>query len=277
VLANRPAIAADLRSVRARLLQAAQQNMRRIRAQIEGHGPRHRRTGPKVTIAVIGSGSAEKDQRTLTSCTSQTYENADVLVIGAESEASIGACLQDAIASCSSEYLTWVDGGDWFADDALDCLVSCLEEEKGWDVVYADYYAMSESNLPLGYHSVPGPERLFRRDVVGPCNLLRRSLLTRLDPPPPDAPLFAYNLWLQANRTGVLGPFHAPLFYSARPVRSRQFIAQEREVRRRWRKSRPVWSRALWGAIDTDLGERLVVQPLIRLRNLLRRIHADNF
>jgi hypothetical protein len=271
VLANRSTIASDLRAIRTKLHQEAQQSMGSVRAQIEQRGPRHRRTGPKVTIAVVGSGSAEKDERTLGSCASQTYENAEVLLVGADWQASAAARLRETIASASGEYLTWVDGGDWCADDALDCLVDRLEQEHQWDVVYADYYAINESNLPLGYHTVPGPEKLFRRDVVGPCFLLRKTLLARMTLPPPDSPLVAYGLWLQASSSSTLAPFHAPLFYSARPARSRAVVKQEREVRRRWRQSRSVWSRALWSVIDTDLGERVLVQPFARLRDLLRR------
>ena len=60
-------------------------------------------------------------------------------------------------------------------------------------------------------------------------------------------------------------------FHSARPIRSRAFVAQEREVRKRWRQDRPAWNRAFWRVIDTDLSERLVVQPLASVLNLVRR------
>lgn len=293
MLAKRTEIATDLRATRGSLLEEAQQNMERIRAQIEQAAPRRRQTGPKVTVVVMGSGDAEADERTLASCRSQTYGNAEVLStrqtstrLAAPSDASqvkgtatglqagYASRLQEAITSAEGEYLTWVEGGDWFADDALDCLVACLEQNEQWDVVYADYYAISRSNLPLGYHTVPGQEKLFRRDVVGPCFLIRRTLLARLGLPLPDTPLVAYSLWLQAGSSSVLAPFHAPIFYSTRQIRARAIIEQERQVRRHWRKIQPAWSRALWRIIDTDLGERLVVQPLARLRNLLGRVHA---
>ena len=294
VLANQPAIVDTLRDTRARLHRDAQQNMKSIREQVEQRGPRHQRNGPTVTIVVIGSGNAEADQRTLDSCSSQTYENVEVCFstgqdrsglpptagasqvtsVAAEPQMGRGARLQQALTLASGEYLTWVDGGDWFADDALDCLADRLEHERPSDAVYADYYAIGESNLPLGYHTVPGPEKLYRRDVVGPCFLLRRSWLARVDLPSPDMPLVAYSLWLQAESSGVLAAFHAPLFYSARQIKSRAFLEQEREARRRWRQTQPAWSRAMWSVIDSDLGERLVVEPLRRLRDVLRRNHA---
>jgi len=271
VLAKRSEIAADLHTIRARLYKEAQRSMESIRDQIEQRGPRHRRTGPKVSIVVKGSGSTEKDQQTLASCASQTYEDKEVLLVDAVPQDNAAARLQQAIASASGEYLTWVDGGDWFAHDGLDCLMSRLESEPDWDVIYADYYAMNKSNLPEGHHTVPGPDKLFRRDAVGPCFLLRKSLLSRLNLPSRGTQLVAYSLWLQANANSVLVPFHAPIFYSARPIRSRVFIEQEREVRRLWRQPRPVWQRVVWRVIDSDLGEQLAIRPLARLRDLFRR------
>ena len=55
--------------------------------------------------------------------------------------------------------------------------MSYLEEERKSDVVYADYYYISDENLPVGHHSVPGPQLLYRRDVVGPCFLVRRAFV----------------------------------------------------------------------------------------------------
>lgn len=277
VLASRSAITGDLHAIRTRLHQEAQRNMGSVREQIEQRSPRHRRTGPKVTIVVTGSGSDEKNQRTLASCAAQTYENTEVLFISADPQASVSARLQQALTLASGEYLTWVEGGDWFAGDALDCLLSCLEQESQWNVAYADYYSMDEMNLPVGYHVVPGPDKLFRRDVVGPCFVMRKALLTRTAQLTVNTPLVGYDLWLRASSHSVLRPFHAPLLYSARPIRSRWFVEQEREVRRRWRQDRPAWARLLWKAIDTDLGERLVLRPFGRALGLLkRRSHAEH-
>jgi hypothetical protein len=276
VLANRSDVAAELHAIRLSLHREAVLNVGSVREQIERSRPRYRRMGPKVTVAVMGSGSLEKDQRTLASCRSQTYDNTDLLLISTDPQATAGARLQQALAQSSGEYLTWIDGGDWFARDALDCLVSRLDQAHKVDVVYADYYPMDEANLPIGYHSVPDPKKLFRRDVVGPCFLMRRTLLGMLGQHAPSVAMLAYELWLQINSSKRFAPFHAPLFYSARPIKSQAFVAQERETRRRWLHTKPAMVRVLWRAIDTNLGERLVMKPLARIYRLInRRSHAD--
>ncbi|MBN1875877.1 MAG: polysaccharide pyruvyl transferase family protein [Anaerolineae bacterium] len=275
VLENQSAIRDALYAIRGRLHKEARQNIASVREHIEQNGPRQQRTGPKVTIAIIGMGNVEKDQRTLASCASQTYENIEVLSVSTNPRANTNARLRQALAQSSGEYLTWIESGDWLADDAMDCMISRLEQEPSWDVLYADYYAMSAVNLPIGYHTVSEPDRLFRRDVVGPCFLMRRKLLSTLEQLVEDISMVGYALWLCARPYSVLHSLHAPLFYSARSIKSQGVVAQERQVRRCWRRTRSVWVRFLWGIIDTDLFERLVVQPLARLRDLLRRRYVQ--
>jgi len=275
VLATRLAITADLQALRTKLHEEAQQTMHRIRSQIERDGLRRTHDIRRVTVIVMGSGDDAKDRRTLSTCASQTSSHVETILIGAGPRAEVNAGLQKAAEESGTEYLTWIEGGDWFADDALDCLVSRLEQDPGTDVVYADYYAMNSANLPEGHHTVPSSDKLYRRDVIGPCFLMRRSLLSRTGWPPPDSPLTAYELWLRAGSTARFLPFHAPIFYSGRPINSPGFIALERATRRRWRRSRPVWARAAWRIVDSDLGERLFVKPLSRALQLLwRERHA---
>lgn len=275
VLAERARIASDLRTISARLQHKAQQNLENVRQQIEQSGPCRDRSGPKVTVVVLGTGDVAKDERTLASCTSQTYENVEVTLIDANSPVSPGPRLQQALTRSRGDYLTWVDGGDWFARDALDCLVATLQEEPVRDMVYTDYYFMSEENLPIGHHVVPEPQMLFRRDVVGPCFLMKKAVLTGTGQLAVDMPLAAYDLWLRASSHSLFRPLHAPLFYSMRQSGSRMMVKQERIVRRGWRRTRPVWIQVLWRVIDTDMGDRLIVRPVACILRRLRRIvHA---
>jgi len=271
VLENRSRIEDELCAIGAQLHAEAQQNVNSVRERIEQSSRDHNCTGSAVTIVVIGSGDDAQNQRTLDSCAAQTYENVEVLFAGTEPPASTGTRLHRALAQSKGGYLTWVDGGDRLADDALDCLVSRLEQEPRCDMTYADYYFMDEMNLPRGYHTVAEPDKLYRRDVVGPCFLLRKELLSRLTQPIADTELPGYELWLQTVSKGVLRAFHAPLFYSTRQIKSRVFLEQEREVRRRWRRTLPAWARVFWRVVDTDLGERLLVSPLARLLRVWKR------
>lgn len=275
VLASRVTIAEELEAICVRLQSDAQNNMHAIREHVELGGPRGADIKSPVTVVVMSSGNEAKDQRTLTSCATQTHPEVETVFVDAGSMAHANARLQQTLVQSHSEYLTWIDGGDWLAEDALSCLVGRLGANPQCDVVYADYYAMSSTNLPLGLHTAPGSDKLFRRDVIGPCFLMRRSLLARIGWPSSDSPLISYQLWLRAKSSARFAPLHAPLCYSSRPVHSPAFNAREREARRRWRQSQPIWARAAWRIIDSDTGERLIVRPLTRARDLLReRLHG---
>jgi hypothetical protein len=272
VLLNRSQIRHELQVVCRSLKRESSQSLFSIHEQIDGSKPRQRRSGPKVTIGVVGSGSVDKDQRTLASCAAQTYENVEIRFMPADPEEGLADRMQRALRGSSGDYLTWIEGGDLLVDDAVDCLMSLLKENPDWDVVYADYYAMSNVDLPTGRHTVPEPQKLYRRDVVGPCFLFRRTLLSLLSQIPLETPLPAYSLWLLARASHQLVPFHAPLSYSKRPINSRSFVAKEREVRRRWRETGPAWARPFWRIVDSDLGERFLVRPIAYLLKLIRGI-----
>jgi hypothetical protein len=268
VLAESSAITESLQTLRGKLNREAKSNVKAIREEIESSGPRRRGDGPKTTVVVLSSGDGNRDERTQASCVSQTYSDLEIVIVGAGPQGAGRAQLDRALAQSSGEYVTWIDGGDWFAEDGVGCLVARLEENPDWDVVYADYYAMSATGYPVGHHKVPGPNKLYRRDVVGPCFLMRRDLLPLLDR---EMPLLSYGLWLRASSRHTLVPVHAPLFYSQRPIKSDAFIARERQVRRRWRRTRPLWERLLWHVIDSDFGERFLVKPLAYVVRLFER------
>ncbi len=272
LLLNRSQICHELQVVCRSLNRESSQSLFSIHEQIDGSKPRQRRIGPKVTIGMVGSGSVDRDQRTLASCMAQTYENVEIRFVPADPKEGLMVRLHRALRESSGDYLTWIEGGDLLVDDALDCLMNLLEENPDWDVVYADYYAMSNADLPIGRHTVPEPQKLYRRDVVGPCFLFRRTLLPLLSQIPVDTPLPAYSLWLLARANHQFVPFHTPLSYSKRPISSRSFVAKEREVRRRWRETGPAWTRAVWRIIDSDLGERFLVRPVACLLKLIRGV-----
>lgn len=272
LLAERSEIVTRLHAIRGQLRQEAQRTMQAIRQQIEGSGVRQQRTGPQVTIAVIGSGNVEKDQRTQAACAAQTYENVEVLFVGSATQERVAARLQQVLTQSSGTYLTWIEGGECFAEDAVDCLVSRLERETACSVLYSDYWLLSQDNLLVGNHCVPEADKLYRRDVVGPCFLVRKRVIDSVCDFPVDSPLPAYSLWLAMSSTYRFDAFHAPLMYSQRQPHSPYRVECERAVRQIWRKDLPGWRKTLWRIVDSDFGERYIVKPMAYLNRSLRNV-----
>lgn len=290
VLAARAHLQQRLETIREGLQRKAHHMFQTVGQEIAQSGQRHKQFDASVTAIVIGSGDWRKDERTLTSCLAQTHENLEVLFSPAEessqelpaiaadrvtvtdARSGYAGRLQCALTKAQGEYVTWLDSGDWLAEDALDCLVSRLEQDPGCDVLYSDYWLLSEANMPVETHYVPEAGKLYRRDVVGPCFLVRKRVLSAVNGFPPDSPLPTYSQWLELSSAYRFTAFHAPLMYSARQPRAPHVIVRERAARRVWRKNLPAWRRALWRVIDSDFGERVVIQPVARLNRLLRSV-----
>lgn len=293
ILDTRSQVRQQLQEIRERLQQEAQHMFHTVRVEIEQSRQTRRRSTAAVTVIVMGSGDADAEERTLSACLTQTYTDLEILFVPqAESARRLpamddsrvtllgstggyGTRLRRALAGAQGEYVTWIDAGDWLAEDALDCLVARMDEDSACDVLYADYWLVSEANMPVGTHYVPGVEKLYRRDVVGPCFLARKQVLAGVHNFPVDSPLPTYRLWLELSSRYRLRPFHAPLMYSGRQPRLPQRSADERATRRDWRKNWPVWRKAIWCILDSDFSERCIVQPAARLGRFLRRVlHA---
>jgi hypothetical protein len=286
----------NLIEIREAMNEGAQQMLAMARTKIEQAGLRPNRSVGKVSIVVLGSEDDDIDQITLESCKNQTYEDLEIIyltpvkntlthlvaddsrimVVDVNPRAESGGILQRVLGQVSGEYVTWIRTGDWFTKDAINCMTKLLDQNKNLDVVYADFYVMTDERTLEGCHFVAEPRKLFRRNVVGPCFLMRKTVFTERGPLNTESPLPAYDLWLRLGSADLFHPFHTPLFYTTRDVDSEAVALRERVVRRKYRRDRPFWVQVFWRIVDTDCVENYLVQPLIHSVHLLRRlIRAD--
>jgi hypothetical protein len=288
---------------------AAQRAMADVREKIEAAAASHPRPGPRASIVVVGSPSEAANRTTIASCMDQTYGDVEVVFIGdvdgrqaaagghpkgalsegsvpptrelkivpGRSAESLGERLNRAFAHATGEYLSWTLGGNLYARDAMACMVDCLVQETGQDMVYTDYYSMHNPLLIAHIHPAFPSNRLFRRNTVGPCFLYRRKLAEAVGPYSAEAPLVDYEYWLRAHVSGRLEPLHLPLGYVLVSNLNAADGQTERQVRRQWRRtddfrSNSSWPvRVFWRLVDNDLVEGALVRPLL---SALRRTRA---
>jgi hypothetical protein len=256
VWAQHTKLAEKIQNIARKLHQQARHNMATLRKIIEQHATPQQRTGAKVTLAVLTSGEADKDRRTIASCRQQTYDNIEILLV---EEKQPSQQLVHILSKASGQFVTWLQSGDWLARDAVATMLSVLVDDESIDLLYTDYYAMDMANLPVGRHIVPGPRKMFRLDVVGPGFLVRRTALEGVSE---LASLTSpYQLWLRLSESNRLRPFHAPLCYAALRSRSHNVIQQERNDRRCWRQKKPIWQQLFWRMVDSAWGEKLLIRP----------------
>jgi polysaccharide pyruvyl transferase WcaK-like protein len=280
-----------LRETTTAMMRSARQAMANMREEIERTARRCPRSGPRVSIVVVGTASDTANQSTLASCLDQTYEDVEVIFVGEDAEMNVkavssrhelqlvagtpaeglGERLNRAFAYTTGEYLSWTAGGSLYARDAISCMANRLQRESACDMVYTDYYTIRNPNLIADVYPVDSAHKLFRRNVVGPCFLYRRKLAEEVGFYGTDTPLAAYDYWLRACRLVTLQPMHTQLFFALTANLSSTDPQEERQVRRYWRSTKPWLLRGFWSVVDTDLAERLVIRPLV---TALRKIRA---
>lgn len=150
---------------------------------------------PKVSIIVQCEDAAESAvTKTVQSCLDQTHHNLEViLIVDAQQLDGVAKALQDnhhvrlvdlgknstdwaiaALGFVSGDYITWLQAGAWYADDAISLLVKLMEERPATDLAYADFFLANngiiERKIETYNSRTPGEFTSY-----GPCFLVRRD------------------------------------------------------------------------------------------------------
>jgi hypothetical protein len=294
---NRSQLVDFLQETTTGLTQAARDAMTLVKREIERVARPCPRSGPRVSMIVVGAASEAHNRLTLTSCLNQTYDNLEITVVGdgvqdipssmlrspdqlkyvpASLSESWADRLNRALAQTTGDCLSWITAGNYYVPDAISCMVAGLERNAGCDMVFAGYYTLYEADRIAYAHSVEPAYKLFRANVVGPCFLFRRRLREGVGSLNTETPCASYDYWLRAYQFFKLRPIHARLLFALMPqdaVRDRQV---ERQVRRQWR-SKQVWPLRVFGQlVDTDLVDRYMIRPLMAvLRKIVALLHHN--
>lgn len=135
--------------------------------------------------------------RTVSSCLAQTYPCVETVLVDCPNDIDLRIALQrtrgdfdDRITSVggdqadeiflpgADEYVTWVDAGAWFAEDALALLVKSLENEPCADLAHSNYFITHKGNIcrKVRLHSSGTP----KTRILGPSFLVNSRSATEL-------------------------------------------------------------------------------------------------
>jgi polysaccharide pyruvyl transferase WcaK-like protein len=289
-LQERDHLIRHLHTATMRMRHEARRTFTDVREQIETERQhKRRRDQGKVSIVILGSNRTELNEKTLRSCLDQTYQNVEILFVQERTspapttqptnklvrklmthpQSSLGNRLNRAFSHAQGRYCTWIRAGDAYAPDAIAYMVDQLAQDNNCDLVFADYYTLHERDHIAQTHFAEAPDRLFRRNVIGPCFLYRRSLHERVGTYRSDTPLAAYDFWLRVGDVGKLQPLHLPLCYQ-HPSNVESNSSEARNVRRLWRRGHALHERIFWRAMDSEIAETLIIGPLLPIWHKLR-------
>jgi hypothetical protein len=94
--------------------------------------------------------------------------------------------------------LTWTSDDNYFAEDAVESMVTLLQPNKKIDFVYANFYIINDDGKVLQSVSVVPSKNLKEYNCIGPCFLYRRKIYEVIGGYNPDAFLVEdYEYWIR--------------------------------------------------------------------------------
>ncbi len=175
----------------------------------------------KVSIVLPTYNGAKYLQQSIDSCLNQTHKNTELIVVddGSMDETpkiirsyedqrikhirhdknrGLSHALNTGFAMATGEYLTWTSDDNYYAEDAIESMVSFLKMDETIDFVYANYYIINDDGAVLRFVSVGPNESLKEFNCIGSCFLYRRKVYEVLGGYSPDAILAEdYEYWIR--------------------------------------------------------------------------------
>lgn len=135
------------------------------------------------TAALVGAASAR---------------DARVRMLRSERNEGLPAALNRGFRAAGGELLTWTSDDNLFRPNAIELMARTFQDHPGVDFVYAGYTVIDGTGRPTETVAVSPPEGLAGRNVVGPCFMYRRRVLTEVGEYDREAFLAEdYDFWLR--------------------------------------------------------------------------------
>jgi glycosyltransferase involved in cell wall biosynthesis len=191
----------------------------------------------KVSIVLPTFNGEKYLRQSLESCLKQTYRNIEVIIVDDGSTDTtpqiIHSCEDNRIisirhdrnrglphslncgfAAATGNYLTWTSDDNYFAEPALEKMVSFLKANNCC-FVYCDYYMFDDGNPDaLKIMQLPDICTLNKQNNIGPCFLYSRRVKESTGDYDPDTRLAEdYDYWLRVAKKFTMCHLPVPLYF----------------------------------------------------------------
>jgi glycosyltransferase involved in cell wall biosynthesis len=210
----------------------------------------------KVSIVLPTFNGEKYLRQSLESCLKQTYRNIEVIIVDDGSTETtpqfIHSCednriisirhdrnrglphsLNSGFAAATGNYLTWTSDDNYYAEEALEKMLSFLKTTR-CSFVYCDYYLFDDGNPDaLSLMQLPEMPTLAQRNTIGPCFLYSRTVGERIGDYDPDTRLAEdYDYWLRVAKKFAMHHLAEPLyFYRLHPRSLTTVFSKEYEIK----------------------------------------------
>jgi len=152
-----------------------------------------RQTYKNIELIIVDDGSMDETPQVI-----RSYEDERIKYIRHDKNMRLPYALNTGFAMATGEYLTWTSDDNYYAEDAIESMVSFLRINAEIDLVYADYCLINDGGTVLRFVSVGPNEDLKEYNCIGSCFLYRRKVYEVLGGYNPDAILVEdYEYWIR--------------------------------------------------------------------------------
>lgn len=159
------------------------------------------RSDPTVSIVLPVYNGEPYLRQTLDSCLQQSYEdfelicvddgstdrspeilrnfasrNSTIRFVQHEENRNLPNALNTGFDLALGRYFTWTSDDNFYHPEAIEKMVSFLDENEEVDLVYAGYRRIDEEGNEVVEVMPEDPKKLFSRNIIGPCFLHRREV-----------------------------------------------------------------------------------------------------
>ena len=191
----------------------------------------------KISIVLPAYNGSKYIRESIVSCLNQTHKNIELIVVDdcsldetpdivksfgdaritlirQKRNQGLPHALNTGFAHARGDYLTWTSDDNYFAETALEKMVSFLKATNCC-FVYSDYYMFDDGNpAELKVMQLPDVRTLTKQNTIGPCFLYSRRVKESTGDYDPDTRLAEdYDYWLRVAKKFDMVHLPEPLYF----------------------------------------------------------------
>lgn len=201
----------------------------------------------KVSIVLPTYNGAKYIRKSVDSCLNQTYKNLELIIVDDgssdktpeiiksykdkrtkyvwhEKNKGLPFALNTGFANATGEYLTWTSDDNYYADEAIEKMLTFLNT-KDCDFVYCDFYRFRDENpSDIKLVKLPDTLNLNSQNGVGACFLYTKKV-KKVTGFYDVETVFAedYDYWIRVSKNFLMHHIPEPLYFYREHVNSLSF------------------------------------------------------
>ena len=168
-----------------------------------------KQTYRNIEVIIVDDGSTDTTPQII-----HSYEDNRIISIRHDRNRGLPHSINCGFAAATGNYLTWTSDVNYFAEPALEKMLSFLKANNCC-FVYCDYYMFDSGNpAELKIMQLPDMHTLNKQNNIGPCFLYSRRVKESIGNYDPDTRLAEdYDYWLRVAKKFTMGHLPAPLYF----------------------------------------------------------------